>query len=82
MISRLIPSKTKLPSKTLGMPNHANQIAQEKFLKQCELINTKEDMGWYSKEDMSKVLHWNPILDALSGLWLGCNTDWFQYPTC
>ena len=21
-------------------------------------------MGWYSKEDMSKVLHWNPTLDT------------------
>jgi hypothetical protein len=45
------------------------------------MINTKkdskknkEDMGWYSKEDMSKVLHWNPILDALSGLWVEYST--------
>ena len=58
--------------KPVTLPKHASQLSQEKFLKQCEMINTKkdskknkEDMGWYSKEDMSKVLHWNPTLDAL-----------------
>ena len=44
----------------------SNEFAQEKFVNVCKKIHTKKEAkktqvqeGWYTKEEMSKVLHWN-----------------------
>lgn len=35
---------------------------REKTVTQEEAEKNKVEVGWYSKEDMAKVLHWNPTL--------------------
>lgn len=36
---------------------------RERTVTQEEAEKNKVEVGWYSKEDMAKVLHWNPTLD-------------------
>ena len=52
-------------------PPSKTRPVQDAFIRKMEVISTKRDRtklriqeGWYSKEDMSKELKWNPLLDC------------------
>lgn len=49
------------------IPWVAYRFLQDKFVDYCQKIETKKNMkknvvdeGWYTREEMVRVLHWNP----------------------